>query len=60
VKDAFSIFNNIESNYNCHRENLANPPSRPSIAWTKFDADNRIFTIHTDPYFTQLAQDGGK
>ncbi|KAI8880441.1 hypothetical protein K501DRAFT_335412 [Backusella circina FSU 941] len=58
VKNAFSIFNNIESNYNCHRENLANPPNRPSIVWTKLDAVNRVFTIHTDPYFTQLSQDG--
>ncbi|KAI9485232.1 MAG: hypothetical protein EXX96DRAFT_544373 [Benjaminiella poitrasii] len=58
---AFSIYNQISNNYNCHKDNILNSisSSRKGVSWTTYLPDNRLYIVHSDIYYSQLVHDAG-
>lgn len=56
---AFSIYNQIENDYECHRQNLGTIYNRKGISWTTFNPVAKTYTTNGDHYYDQLSQDAG-
>lgn len=57
--EAFTAYNQIATDYDCHKSNLGRAPSPKGIAWTSFDPIAKKYTINGDHYYEQLSQDAG-
>ncbi|KAI9364120.1 hypothetical protein BD770DRAFT_462691, partial [Pilaira anomala] len=56
---AFSIYNQIVNDYECHRQNLGTIYNRKGISWTTFNPVAKTYTTNGDHYYDQLSQDAG-
>ncbi|KAI8138337.1 hypothetical protein BJV82DRAFT_631914 [Fennellomyces sp. T-0311] len=57
--EATTAFNNIESSYSCHKDNLADLPDKKNVAVTRYESTNRTWTLVNTPYYKSLVQDAG-
>lgn len=57
---ASAVYNQITTNYNCHRANLGEILSPKPIAFTDYQTSTQAYTVHSQAYYNQLAADAGK
>ncbi|RUS22839.1 hypothetical protein BC937DRAFT_86423 [Endogone sp. FLAS-F59071] len=58
---ATTIYNNIVSQYNCHKSNMANAQinERRNVTWLSWDPNGPSFDFQTDNFYSTITSDAG-